>query len=223
MCRSIYLVEIPFFNHFSCIVLFLGPAFCCCCRMLSFSLCQLWPWRVGAVEQKASPLSTKMAAVEGRTGGSSLSLKTGLLLICTPGSSLSRVIPSNTCWGSSHRDRAFYFYILLRDAWLVPPRQFPLSTCVPARSLHTGLPAPSPEPLQSLKCDVWWRTPGRTTAFRAKQMLRALWCSGCLSDVVVVVNHSSSKTGAGSAPSEQTGRVFGGRDFQNFLAEVFLL
>lgn len=135
----------------------------------------------------------------------------GLLLICTPGSSLSWIIPSNTCWGSSHGDMAFYFYILLRDAWLVPPRQFPLSTCVRAWSLHKGLPAPSPEPLQRQKCDVWWRTPGGTTVFWAKRMLGDLWCSGCLSDVVVVVNHLSSKTGAGSAPSEQTGGVWGKR------------
>lgn len=41
-CVEVFIVWNPIFNHSSCIAHFLDPEFCCCCRMLSFSICQLW-------------------------------------------------------------------------------------------------------------------------------------------------------------------------------------
>lgn len=88
------------------------------------------------------------------------------------------LVPSNTCWGVWHRNRSFfYFFILTCGSYSVTRRQFPLRTCIPVLSLYGGFPASSPAPLQRLKCRVWWRTPGRITAFRVNQTLTSLWFS----------------------------------------------
>lgn len=111
-----------------------------------------------------------------------------LILICTTRNSLSWLISSNTCWGVCHRYRSFL--CLYPDLWPVGSFHCTLYTaylcclCTGA-TLHL-----LQKHCRGWKC-FWWRSLGSTIAFKIKETLKHLWCSGYLSDVALF-NHFRS-------------------------------